>query len=186
VRKLLLLAAAGLSALGASAPAGAAIVLVNPSCNLLTGCLFNLTNSEAVSTNPASVAAIEAAYNAQHVEPPLPATIDLTALYQTPGSLNTTSGTFTNPNGLFDFYAVEAGEQFVLYRLASPVSSVNWTTAGMTKPNGQLRAASHIVAYSSIAAVPEPGTWAMMLLGFGAIGASMRRRYRASAISKTA
>ena len=27
-------------------------------------------------------------------------------------------------------------------------------------------------------AVPEPGTWAMMLLGFGAIGVSMRRRKR--------
>lgn len=27
-----------------------------------------------------------------------------------------------------------------------------------------------------IAAVPEPATWAMMLLGFGAIGATMRRR----------
>ena len=26
------------------------------------------------------------------------------------------------------------------------------------------------------AAVPEPGTWAMMLLGFGAVGYSMRRR----------
>ncbi|HEX8838885.1 MAG TPA: PEPxxWA-CTERM sorting domain-containing protein, partial [Sphingomicrobium sp.] len=25
-------------------------------------------------------------------------------------------------------------------------------------------------------AVPEPATWAMMLLGFGAIGVSMRRR----------
>lgn len=29
---------------------------------------------------------------------------------------------------------------------------------------------------SSIAAVPEPGTWAMMLFGFGAIGFAMRRR----------
>jgi hypothetical protein len=27
-------------------------------------------------------------------------------------------------------------------------------------------------------AVPEPGTWAMMLLGFGVVGASMRRRRR--------
>jgi hypothetical protein len=32
------------------------------------------------------------------------------------------------------------------------------------------------VAFQSMAAVPEPGTWAMMLLGFGAIGFSMRRR----------
>jgi len=28
----------------------------------------------------------------------------------------------------------------------------------------------------SVAAVPEPATWAMMLLGFGAIGFTMRRR----------
>lgn len=30
----------------------------------------------------------------------------------------------------------------------------------------------------SISAVPEPSTWAMMLLGFGAMGVSMRRRRR--------
>lgn len=30
----------------------------------------------------------------------------------------------------------------------------------------------------TIAAVPEPGTWAMMLLGFGAAGYAMRRRRR--------
>jgi hypothetical protein len=29
-------------------------------------------------------------------------------------------------------------------------------------------------------AVPEPGTWAMMLLGFGAVGSSLRRRSRQS------
>ena len=30
-------------------------------------------------------------------------------------------------------------------------------------------------------AVPEPATWAMMLIGFGAIGASMRRRSKLTA-----
>lgn len=32
------------------------------------------------------------------------------------------------------------------------------------------------VRSSLVAAVPEPGTWAMMLLGFGAVGSSMRRK----------
>lgn len=32
--------------------------------------------------------------------------------------------------------------------------------------------------FSSVAAVPEPGTWALMLLGFGAVGYSLRRRKR--------
>jgi hypothetical protein len=31
----------------------------------------------------------------------------------------------------------------------------------------------------AVAAVPEPATWAMMLLGFGAVGGSIRRRRRA-------
>lgn len=35
-------------------------------------------------------------------------------------------------------------------------------------------------------AVPEPGTWTMMLLGFGVIGASMRRRRRAVALPQIA
>jgi hypothetical protein len=34
---------------------------------------------------------------------------------------------------------------------------------------------------AAAAAVPEPGTWAMMLVGFGAIGFSMRRRRRHAA-----
>jgi hypothetical protein len=34
------------------------------------------------------------------------------------------------------------------------------------------------ISRAAVAAVPEPSTWAMMLVGFGAIGASMRRRRR--------
>lgn len=36
------------------------------------------------------------------------------------------------------------------------------------------------IRLTSMAAIPEPGTWAMMLVGFGAIGVSMRRARRVS------
>lgn len=39
---------------------------------------------------------------------------------------------------------------------------------------------------AAVAAVPEPATWVMMLLGVGAIGFTMRRRQRISATSKFA
>lgn len=42
---------------------------------------------------------------------------------------------------------------------------------------GTLNEAIDDITFSAaVAAVPEPGTWAMMLLGFGAIGAGLRRR----------
>lgn len=37
-----------------------------------------------------------------------------------------------------------------------------------------------------MAAVPEPGTWALMLLGFGGVGYSMRRRRRSDGILQIA
>jgi hypothetical protein len=40
-------------------------------------------------------------------------------------------------------------------------------------PNGEIR--------GFLIAVPEPGTWAMMILGFGIAGASLRRRRAAFA-----
>lgn len=38
----------------------------------------------------------------------------------------------------------------------------------------------------TISAVPEPATWAMMLIGFGAMGASLRRRPRRASAVRTA
>lgn len=43
------------------------------------------------------------------------------------------------------------------------------TNFGASAGNGQVL---------RIAAVPEPGTWAMMIAGFGLVGAAMRRRQR--------
>ena len=34
----------------------------------------------------------------------------------------------------------------------------------------------NVTALNAPGAVPEPATWAMMMLGFGAMGASLRRR----------
>lgn len=37
---------------------------------------------------------------------------------------------------------------------------------------------SHVTVWDSAGGVPEPATWAMMLVGFGGIGMAMRRRRR--------
>ena len=38
------------------------------------------------------------------------------------------------------------------------------------------------VSFTQMAAVPEPGTWLMMLVGFGAMGYSMRRQRRSTSL----
>jgi hypothetical protein len=43
-------------------------------------------------------------------------------------------------------------------------------------PGSQNGSFAGTVAFAAASAVPEPSTWAMMLIGFGAVGYSMRRR----------
>jgi hypothetical protein len=62
---------------------------------------------------------------------------------------------------------------FWLFDFASPTNRI-------TLANGAGSSNAAIFA-TQAAAVPEPATWAMMLVGFGAIGASMRRSRRVGA-----
>lgn len=81
--------------------------------------------------------------------------------------LDQTSGTFTiNPGYSIDYFAVKYGDRFTLYNYNGQTT---FTTDGQ-------HGLSHLVFFGSQTAVPEPATWAMMLLGFGGIGIAMRRR----------
>lgn len=58
---------------------------------------------------------------------------------------------------------------------STPISSIQIRAAAGTNISsiGQFRLGG---VSSAVAALPEPGTWAMMLIGFGMIGFSMRRK----------
>lgn len=79
----------------------------------------------------------------------------------------TISGLAPNGQNFFGIRAT-AGEQI------TGLSFGNFTPTGSgIQALNQVR-----LNFTTAAAVPEPGTWAMMLLGFGVVGSSMRRRRR--------
>ncbi len=55
-----------------------------------------------------------------------------------------------------------------------------------SQPNTAIIAGSAITGPLQVGAVPEPGTWAMMLFGFGALGTMLRRRRRLDAPARAA
>ena len=69
--------------------------------------------------------------------------------------------TAVNSGGVFTFagYQASAGEYF---------TSVNYSGGGATGATD--------IQLGSAGAVPEPATWAMMIIGFGAAGSMIRRR----------
>lgn len=89
---------------------------------------------------------------------------------------NTLSFTYTAGAGdpAIHYYSVKQGDVYVLFYDPNPITSgsVNLSTYFPNNPGF-----SHITFFDSTnRGVPEPATWAMMLLGFGGIGVAMRRR----------
>ena len=169
--------AASIAAVGA--PAMAATSLVSPPCTLTVGtsCLFN-GNLNLQLTGNNSLGDADAAYNSQ-VPTPSPL-LDLAGMANkvdvtTGFGSDQTSGSVTSPF-LVSFYAVKAGDFFNLYEIA-PSTTFNWSTSGISVGNGQTPGISHLLYFGGgLSAVPEPASWAMMIIGAGCIGAALRRR----------
>lgn len=185
IMKIIMLSLASLVGLAASTSASASTV-VTTDCISVTdsaGCLFNGNingNSDPLNVN--SYLSAQNAYNA--IRNPDIALGFITksddANFGTFGSITgglSSSGTWSLPGFTVDYIAVKASDQFVLYSASG--SSGNWDTFDIPfKKNAH--GLSHLAFFGSanVGAVPEPATWAMMLLGFGFVGGAMRSTKR--------
>jgi hypothetical protein len=165
---------------------GSTVAIVPGSCDSLTdgdnlGCMFTGNITGGTSGN-ASYLLTQDAYNAAF-DPD----IMLSPLAEFDGSgtsngialtLNAAlnGGSFTLAPGIdLLYYAVKSGNNFFLYQFTG---TTGFTTDGLQMGNNvDPPALSHIVFFGDIAGgVPEPATWAMLLLGLGMVGSSVRRR----------
>jgi hypothetical protein len=185
---------AGVAAFAFASAAQASSVVIG-SCDAVTdgdaaGCLFSGNiNENPDPTNQNGYVYAQDGYNAWADTQPIPDNEHITLQFLTAsdhanfgdfGSITGDgglSGTFDLSGFDIAYYAVKAGNAFVLYEYLGTDGTGNWAVGGR---NGL----SHIAFFGTpgTTEAPEPGTWAMMLLGFGAVGGAMRRRRRGTAL----
>ena len=103
-----------------------------------------------------------------------------------------TFGTFiaritTNDGTFFDVVAVSSNAQLdenPFLGVMSDSANISSVTFSLLSPNQDFAISSLFMIDAP--GVPEPATWSMMLLGFGALGLSLRRRRRLGAKPVTA
>jgi hypothetical protein len=96
------------------------------------------------------------------------------------------SGTWELFGGaIANFISVKASSEFNLIKLTTPASSGTWSTEGLCAGrNCRQPSLSHLQFFGEEGGVvPEPATWAMMIAGFGLVGAAMRRRKTVATVS---
>ena len=88
---------------------------------------------------------------------------------------------FTSAIQGLNYYSGQTFEQFVTLRLSQ---SLSYSVAG--GPTYREDRLGTVAVSARTGAVPEPSSWAMMLIGFGGIGIALRRRRPASRAAATA
>jgi hypothetical protein len=104
---------------------------------------------------------------------------DFTIDFALVGGVTGTLGTLTqNSDRLFDFLISgtdgEVFDSVTITSSGSPIKLVKQVSFELAQGGGGTD--------PDTGAVPEPGTWAMMLLGFGGMGVAMRRRRRTGSV----
>jgi len=175
---------------------GSTVAIIPGSCDSLTdgdtlGCMFSGNIDTSTSGNSSYLLA-QGAYNAAF-DPDI--MLSPLASFDSAGTSNgialtlnaaMNGGSFTLAPGVdLLYYAVKSGNNFFLYQFTG---STTFSTDGLQMGNNtNPPALSHIIFFGDIAGgVPEPATWAMLLLGLGMVGSSMRRRNKRNLVRQLA
>ena len=180
MRKLLLAATVAMALVGGNTAANAAVVVVSPVTNPASLATLTPPTTFSIATNLASgPGTFSTDYNFTIV--------GMSTLFN--GQISSQNGPNDAQQIAFDAPLLLSGAT-TLYTFVQDAGNVN--TWAITPANAILLApgtytirvagdlltenASYAGNFNVNAAVPEPKTWAMMLLGFGAMGLAIRRR----------
>jgi len=180
MKKYLALAAAGLCAATIATPASAAVVIYHASN---PGGAVTLTPagpgavSSGIGFDVLGVGAFTATFS--FTNPYTPAAAQGSASFNfDPDIITFTSGVFSGGLSTFVVTPGPTGTAIQVDLASMPAGPQTLTLMGTltTAPRGNSFARIGGSITLTDAAVPEPATWAMFILGFGAVGSFMRRR----------